>query len=47
MNHAIQGQQCPIPPIDEEALKRAIAKAKEVADANPARYRRVHSTTTD
>lgn len=29
---------------DEDALKRAIQKAKEIADANPEKYRRVHPT---
>ncbi|MCQ4340240.1 hypothetical protein [Enterobacter asburiae] len=34
-------RECPVQVIDEEALKRAIAKAKELADANPEKYRRV------
>ncbi|CAH5697298.1 Uncharacterised protein [Klebsiella pneumoniae] len=28
-------RECPVDVIDEEALKRAIAKAKEIADADP------------
>ncbi|EJF21083.1 MULTISPECIES: hypothetical protein [Citrobacter] len=39
-----KGQECPITVIDEDALKRAIQKAKEIADANTEKYRRVHST---
>ncbi|CAH5862238.1 MULTISPECIES: hypothetical protein [Enterobacteriaceae] len=34
-------RECPVHVIDEEALKRAIAKAKEIADAEPEKYRRV------
>lgn len=39
-----KGQECPATVSDEDALKRAIQKAKEIADANPEKYRRVHST---
>lgn len=39
-----KGQKCPVTVIDEDALKRAIQKAKEIADANPEKYRRVHPT---
>lgn len=31
----------PIHVIDEKALKRAIKKAKELADAEPEKYRRI------
>ncbi|EQA1592548.1 hypothetical protein QEU86_RS00305 [Enterobacter hormaechei] len=34
-------QECPITVIVEDALKRAIQKAKEIADAHPEKYRRV------
>jgi D-serine deaminase-like pyridoxal phosphate-dependent protein len=34
----------PVTVIDEDALKRAIQKAKEIADANPEKYRQVHPT---
>lgn len=34
-------RECPVQVIDEESLKRAIAKAKELADANPKKYRRI------
>lgn len=34
-------RQFPEQEIDIEALKRAIDKAKEIADANPKKYRRV------
>ncbi|MDU6224221.1 MAG: hypothetical protein E6625_01410 [Enterobacter asburiae] len=34
-------RECPVNVIDEEALKRAIAKAKELAEANPEKYHRV------
>ncbi|WP_265349476.1 MULTISPECIES: hypothetical protein [Enterobacteriaceae] len=34
-------RECPVNVIDEVALKRAIIKAKELADANPEKYRRV------
>jgi len=34
-------RECPVNVIDEEALKRAIAKAKALAEANPEKYRRV------
>lgn len=43
-HHQAKGQQCPITVIDEAALQRAILKAKEIADANPEKYRRVNST---
>jgi D-serine deaminase-like pyridoxal phosphate-dependent protein len=33
--------ECPVHVVDEEALKRAIAKAKELADADPEKYRRI------
>ncbi|MEE9683227.1 hypothetical protein V4841_04220 [Lelliottia amnigena] len=36
-----KGQVCPVTVIDEAALKRAIQKAKEIADAHPEKYRRV------
>lgn len=36
-----KGQECPITVIDQAALKRAIQKAKEIADAHPEKYRRV------
>lgn len=39
-----KGQESPVTVIDEEALKRAIQKAKEIADANPEKYRRVYPT---
>ncbi|MGX3291591.1 hypothetical protein ACWJSQ_26135, partial [Klebsiella pneumoniae] len=39
-----KGQESPVTVIDEDALKRAIQKAKEIADANPEKYRRVHLT---
>ncbi|WP_181426913.1 hypothetical protein [Pantoea ananatis] len=39
-----KGQECLVTVIDEDALKRAIQKAKEIADANPEKYRRVHRT---
>lgn len=34
-----KGRQCPEQEIDLEALKRAVDKAKEIADANPKKYR--------
>lgn len=34
-------RECPVHVIDEEALKRAIEKAKELANADPEKYRRV------
>lgn len=34
-------RECPVDVIDEEALKRAIAKAKEIADADLEKYRPV------
>ncbi|EJD0359332.1 hypothetical protein V1604_08210 [Enterobacter hormaechei subsp. xiangfangensis] len=39
-----KGQESPVTFIDEGALKRAIQKAKDIADANPEKYRRVHPT---
>ena len=39
-----KGQESPVTAIDEDALKRAIQKAKEIADATPEKYRRVHPT---
>ncbi|EMW1203964.1 hypothetical protein [Enterobacter hormaechei] len=39
-----KGQECPLTVIDEGALKRAIQKAKDIADANPEKYRRIHPT---
>lgn len=36
-----KGGECPITVIDEAALKRAIQKAKEIADAHPEKYCRV------
>ena len=45
-NNQTKGQECPVIFIDEDALKRAIQKAKVIADANPEKYRRVHSTET-
>lgn len=36
-----KGGEYPITVIDEAALKRAIQKAKEIADAHPEKYRRV------
>lgn len=41
MTTPVKGQQCPIHVIDEAALQRAIAKAKELAAANPEKYRRI------
>ncbi|EIY5222231.1 MULTISPECIES: hypothetical protein [Klebsiella] len=37
-------QESPVTVIDEDALKRAIQKAKEIADATPEKYRQVHPT---
>ena len=34
-------RECPVHIIDEVVLKRAIAKAKELADAEPEKYRRI------
>lgn len=34
-------RECPVNVINEEALKRAIAKAKELANTDPEKYRRV------
>ncbi|MCW9388578.1 hypothetical protein N5I76_12325 [Klebsiella quasipneumoniae] len=39
-----KGQEYPVTVIDEGALKRAIQKAKDIADANPEKYRRIHPT---
>lgn len=36
-----KGGECPARVIDEKALKRAIKKAKELADAEPEKYRRI------
>lgn len=36
-----KGGECPVHVIDEKALKRAIKKAKELADAEPEKYRRI------
>ncbi|MFV9346905.1 hypothetical protein ABQ428_05225 [Citrobacter freundii] len=36
-----KGGKCPVHAIDEKALKRAIKKAKELADAEPEKYRRI------
>ena len=36
-----KGREFPATVIDEAALKRAIQKAKEIADAHPEKYRRV------
>ncbi|MEA4538320.1 hypothetical protein VBQ28_09340 [Klebsiella pneumoniae] len=36
-----KGDECPIHVIDEKALKRAIKKAKELAEAEPEKYRRI------
>lgn len=36
-----KGGECPIHVIDEKALKRAIKKAKELADAEPEKFRRI------
>lgn len=36
-----KGRECPTTIIDEAALKRAIQKAQEIADAHPEKYRRV------
>ena len=46
-HHQAKGQECPITVIDEAALQRAIGKAKEIADANPEKYRRVNATKTE
>ncbi|CAM6853161.1 MULTISPECIES: hypothetical protein [Enterobacteriaceae] len=36
-----KGGECPVHVFDEIALKRAIKKAKELADAEPEKYRRI------
>ncbi|HHJ4374000.1 hypothetical protein [Klebsiella quasipneumoniae] len=36
-----KGGECPVYVIDEIALKRAIKKAKKLADAEPEKYRRI------
>ena len=36
-----KGGECPVHVIDEKALKRAIEKSKELANADPEIYRRV------
>jgi hypothetical protein len=38
---AKKGGECLVHVIDEKALKRAIKKAKELADAEPEKYRRI------
>lgn len=38
---AKKGGECLVHVIDKKALKRAIKKAKELADAEPEKYRRI------